>query len=167
MWLKSAPVGFIWLGLHLDFLSLSGDLLPAESLLTSSQRVPKIQQLLCLFLTRTKFVQVRCMHNDPKLTQHTKHCANNQPLLLTISGLQGPVWTTHHFFVCDWLLINSARCLGIIPRHDGFHQCHHGAFSLTLHALNYLIRIFTPLKLCLTTATHNFKGVTISRICFI
>ena len=36
--------------------------------------------------------------------------------------------------------------------------------GLTLLPLNYLIVIFTPLKLCLADAIHNFKGVKIIQI---
>ena len=34
-------------------------------------------------------------------------------------------------------------------------------------ALNQLIYIFTHLKFCLATATHNFKGAQITHFCWI
>ena len=36
-----------------------------------------------------------------------------------------------------------------------------------VNPLSYIISIFTHLKLCLSTATHNFKWVKILDICFI
>ena len=38
---------------------------------------------------------------------------------------------------------------------------------LTLHPLRYLFKIFTHLKLCITTTFHNFKCGQIPHICFI
>ena len=38
---------------------------------------------------------------------------------------------------------------------------------LPLKELNYTIQIFTHLKLCLATATHNFKWMKITDICLI
>ena len=39
--------------------------------------------------------------------------------------------------------------------------------GLIIYPLSYLILIFTYLKLCLTTATHNFKWVKITHMCLI
>ena len=37
--------------------------------------------------------------------------------------------------------------------------------SLTLYTLSYVIYIFTHLKLCLSTETHNFRSVETTHIC--
>ena len=39
--------------------------------------------------------------------------------------------------------------------------------ALALKALNEIIKIFTLLKLCLASASHNFKRVKITHICLI
>ena len=38
--------------------------------------------------------------------------------------------------------------------------------GLTLIPLSYLIKIFTHLKLCIATATHNFKWLKITHVCY-
>ena len=54
-----------------------------------------------------------------------------------------------------------------IPRRQGvlkaIHVTHKTLDSSTLKAMHYNMYIFTPMKLCLPTATHNFKSsVTIT-----
>ena len=65
--------------------------------------------------------------------------------------------------VDDICWIIHRNVLSLLPNKQIFHSEH----ILTIYPLCSLIEIFTHLKLCLATATHNFKWVKIINICLI
>ena len=87
----------------------------------------------------------------------------------------------HYNYLCrcciSWGFIKQLKEISRVPQalHDCKTTsvgCHIYCVSLIIvniiaETLIYLIRIFNHLKLCLATATHNFKCVNITHICLI